>query len=135
MIDAASRSMNFCLNIGPMADGTFPPQAINILNEFGKWLKVNGEAIYGTTGFVKDFTVNADSRITCKDTTAYFIHIIDWKTSPVIITTPLVITTIHPLDSSIHITGTNLSRNNGITTITINRPIIFDPVATVLKLE
>ena len=135
MIDAASRSMNFCLNIGPMADGTFPPQAVNILNGFGKWLKVNGEAIYGTTGFVKDFTVNADSRITCKDTTTYYIHIIDWKTSPVVITTPLVITNIHPLDSSINITSTNLSRNNGITTITVNRPIIFDRVATVLKLE
>ena len=36
------------LNIGPMASGEVPEQSVNNLLEVGKWLKINGEAIYGT---------------------------------------------------------------------------------------
>lgn len=36
------------LNIGPKADGTIPDEDRNILLNIGKWLKINGEAIYGT---------------------------------------------------------------------------------------
>ncbi len=36
------------MNIGPKADGTIPGEAAKILRSIGKWLTVNGEAIYGT---------------------------------------------------------------------------------------
>lgn len=36
------------MNIGPTADGRISPIFEERLLEFGKWLKVNGEAIYGT---------------------------------------------------------------------------------------
>jgi len=36
------------LNIGPKASGEVPQQSIDNLLEVGKWLKVNGEAIYET---------------------------------------------------------------------------------------
>lgn len=36
------------MNIGPKADGTFPAESINCLEEVGSWMKVNSEAIYGT---------------------------------------------------------------------------------------
>ena len=39
---------NLLLNIGPMSDGTIPEKDASILREIGKWLKINGEAIYGT---------------------------------------------------------------------------------------
>lgn len=39
---------NLLLNIGPKADGTIPEKDASILREIGKWLKINGEAIYGT---------------------------------------------------------------------------------------
>lgn len=135
MIDAASKSMNFCLNIGPLADGTFPPEAINILNAFGKWLKVNGEAIYGTTGFVKNFTVSNTSRITCKDTSAYYIHVMDWSKTPLTIATSLDIKQVKSLDPSVNLLDSKIHRQNGITTITVNKPLKTDPTATVLKLE
>lgn len=49
LIDAASRGGNFLLNVGPTAEGTFPQPIVERLMEMGKWLRVNGEAIYGTS--------------------------------------------------------------------------------------
>lgn len=39
---------NFLLNVGPNADGELPPEAVSRMQEIGQWLKVNGDAIYGT---------------------------------------------------------------------------------------
>ncbi len=48
LIDIVSRGGNFLLDIGPKADGTIPPIMQERLLEIGKWLSVNGDAIYGT---------------------------------------------------------------------------------------
>jgi alpha-L-fucosidase len=48
LIDTVSRGGNLLLNIGPAADGTIPVIMQERLVEIGDWLKVNGEAIYGT---------------------------------------------------------------------------------------
>jgi len=47
-VDAVSNGGNLLLDIGPKADGTIPPQQVNILEELGKWNKKNGEAIFGS---------------------------------------------------------------------------------------
>lgn len=46
LVDIVSKNGRLLLNIGPKADGTIPDEDKNILLEIGKWLKVNGEAIY-----------------------------------------------------------------------------------------
>lgn len=48
LVDLVSRGGNLLLDIGPAADGTIPPLMEERLLELGAWLRVNGEAIYGT---------------------------------------------------------------------------------------
>ena len=48
LIDIVSKNGNLLLNIGPRSDGTITDEDKNVLLETGKWLSVNGEAIYET---------------------------------------------------------------------------------------
>lgn len=50
LVKNASLGGNYQLNVGPMGDGCFQEAAIKRLREIGAWLRVNGEAIYGTVG-------------------------------------------------------------------------------------
>jgi alpha-L-fucosidase len=42
-----SKGGNYLLNVGPMANGVIPGEAQNNLRTVGRWLKINGEAVYG----------------------------------------------------------------------------------------
>lgn len=48
LIANVSKGGNFLLNVGPDGSGIIPPKSAENLLEVGKWLEVNGEAIYGT---------------------------------------------------------------------------------------
>ncbi|MDF7801307.1 alpha-L-fucosidase [Pontiellaceae bacterium B1224] len=48
MIEVISRNGNFLVNIGPQADGTIPEPQVERLRAMGDWLKINGDAIYGS---------------------------------------------------------------------------------------
>jgi alpha-L-fucosidase len=49
IVDIASRGGNYLLNVGPDGNGVIPEASVQILKEIGAWMKINGEAIYGTT--------------------------------------------------------------------------------------
>ena len=48
LVDMVSRGGNLLLDIGPKADGTIPAIMEERLLQIGDWLKINGDAIYGT---------------------------------------------------------------------------------------
>jgi len=48
LADIISKNGCLLLNIAPKADGTIPADQADVLKGLGAWLKVNGEAIYGT---------------------------------------------------------------------------------------
>jgi alpha-L-fucosidase len=48
LVRIISRGGNFLLNIGPSPQGDFSDTAYSRLKEIGAWMKVHGEAVYGT---------------------------------------------------------------------------------------
>ncbi|WP_322481091.1 alpha-L-fucosidase [Thermogemmatispora sp.] len=46
LIDTVSKNGVFLLNIGPRADGSIPEPEADLLRRLGRWLTINGEAIY-----------------------------------------------------------------------------------------
>jgi len=81
LIDIASKGGNYLLNVGPDATGLIPQPSVERLKEVGKWMKVNGEAIYGTQA--NPFTETAWGRVTQKQNgknTKLYLHIFDWPT-------------------------------------------------------
>jgi alpha-L-fucosidase len=48
LVDIVSKNGNLLLNVGPKSDGTIPDEVQQVLRDVGAWLKINGNAIYGT---------------------------------------------------------------------------------------
>ncbi|MGB5895938.1 MAG: alpha-L-fucosidase, partial [Ignavibacteriaceae bacterium] len=48
LVDIIAKGGNFLLNIGPKADGSFPQESIDRLNEISKWMAVNSKFVHGT---------------------------------------------------------------------------------------
>src|SRR4030095_11934344 len=47
LVDIVSKGGNYLLNVGPTAEGVIPQPSADVLRTVGRWLKVNGEAVYG----------------------------------------------------------------------------------------
>jgi len=76
LVDIASKGGNYLLNVGPTAEGLIPQPSVERLADAGKWMKVNSEAIYGTTA--SPFPTQLSfGRATSKPGKVY-LHVFDW---------------------------------------------------------
>lgn len=87
LIDIASKGGNFLLNVGPTAEGVIPEPSVERLAEVGKWMKVNGEAIYETSANPFPQTP-AWGRVTEKPGKLY-LHVFDWPKDRKLVAPPL----------------------------------------------
>ena len=79
LVDIASKGGNYLLNVGPTSKGLIPEPSVERLKEIGKWIKVNGDSIYGTTAspFVKLDWGRCTKKVTNKGATLY-LHVFNW---------------------------------------------------------
>jgi alpha-L-fucosidase len=75
LIDIVSKGGNYLLNVGPTSEGLVPQPSIERLAEVGKWMKINGEAIYGTSA--SPFSFLPWGRCTQKGNKLY-LHVFEW---------------------------------------------------------
>jgi len=71
LINVVSKGGNLLLDVGPTADGRIPVIMQERLLQIGEWLKVNGEAIYGTRPWRQ--TSEGNVRYTAKGDAVYAI--------------------------------------------------------------
>jgi len=86
LIDTVSRGGNLLLDIGPTADGRIPDIMQERLLDIGDWLRVNGDAIYGT----KTWRVQKEGntvKYTSKDNSVYAISLV-WPGKELVLTAP-----------------------------------------------
>lgn len=66
LVDVASKGGNYLLNVGPDALGEIPEPSLQRLADMGAWIKVNGEAIYGTESLETGYKQGENIRFTKK---------------------------------------------------------------------
>ena len=80
LVDIASKGGNYLLNVGPRADGTFPPEAVDRLRDFRDWMSANVTTIRESRAAQLEpapwgrFTV----RVTDHNTTVLSLLVFDW---------------------------------------------------------
>ncbi len=134
--DIASKGGNFLLNIGPRADGTIPQQSIDRLNDMGRWMKVNSEAIYGTEAspFARRLPWG---RVTRKDAPdggiTLYLHVWDWPEDG-----KILLPTLHELPSSgtVLAGGATVAAERTVDGIVVSLPgDAPDPDVSVVRLD
>ncbi len=65
---------NLLFNVGPMADGRIEQRQIDRLREIGDWLKINGEAVYGTIGGPYEPT---EYMVSTRKSNKIYLHLLD----------------------------------------------------------
>lgn len=133
LVDIASKGGNYLLNIGPKPDGTFPQPSIERLAEIGRWMRVNGEAIYRTQA--SPFGLLPWGRCTQREEngdTLLYVSVFDWPADG-----RLVLPDLKNEISSARLLagGPSLAASISADGATINLPKTApDPIASVIKL-
>jgi alpha-L-fucosidase len=149
LVDIVSKGGNYLLNVGPMADGIIPLPSQDNLRTVGRWLKVNGEAVYGAgpSPFGDEFgepsargskdvrgnplvLTQTEWRVTTKPGKLY-ITFFNEPRAPFPIPMKNTVTRAYRLADNVPV---EITHENGRTLLNIERPIL-DPMATVIVIE
>ncbi|MFO0837540.1 MAG: alpha-L-fucosidase [Phycisphaerae bacterium] len=80
LVDIASKGGNLLLNVGPTSEGLIPPESVERLRAIGAWLRIHGDAIYGTRA--SPMAAPQWGRVTMRklpgDVTRLYLHVFDW---------------------------------------------------------
>lgn len=80
LVDIASKGGNYLLNVGPTSTGEIPRPEVDRLQAVGKWMDVNGEAIYGASAspFGHPFDWGRCTAKIRPDKTILYLHVWNW---------------------------------------------------------
>lgn len=131
LIDIVSKGGNYLLNVGPTGEGRIPAASVQRLADMGRWMKVNGEAIYGTGPM--PFTEPLPwGRATRKDGKLY-LHVFDWPADGTI-----RLPQLHGKIAAARLLagGARVAVTEGADGVTIKLPAKApDPIASVVALD
>ena len=150
LIDIVSKGGNYLLNVGPTAEGVIPQVSQDILRTVGRWLAVNGEAVYGAspTPFGEELgeqsargakDVRGDAlvyqqiqwRVTTRPGKLYFTFFDEPRAPfPLPAMKNRALKAYRLADKA----PVEMKTDNGRTVLNIERPI-YDPMATVVVVE
>jgi alpha-L-fucosidase len=150
LVDIVSKGGNYLLNVGPTAEGVIPQASQDVLRTVGRWLKVNGEAVYGasaspfgaefgeyTSRGGKDvrgqrlFLPQTEWRVTAKPGKLYITFFSEPRAPFEIPAMKNKITRAYRLADR---AAVELTNESGKTSLTLERPML-DPMATVVVVE
>jgi alpha-L-fucosidase len=83
LIEKVSRGGNLLLNIGPTADGRIPVIMQQRLSDIGRWLKVNGDAIYGSRKWSGSAAAKSDGVFFTRKGSDLYVILTRWPSSTV----------------------------------------------------
>lgn len=134
LVDIASKGGNFLLNVGPTAEGEFPPESIDLLKKMGDWMKVNGEAVYGSKA--SPWGLFDWGRCTTKDskngTTLYF-SVFNWPADGKL-TIPGFKNKV--VSAKMIATGSPVKTSAAGDVLTLSLPLTApDPIASVVRVD
>jgi alpha-L-fucosidase len=150
LVDIVSKGGNYLLNVGPTAEGVIPQPSQEILRTVGRWLRVNGEAVYGAgaTPFGDELgeasgrgakDVRGDAlvyqqiqwRVTTQPGKLYFTFFDEPRAPFALPRMKNTATRAYRLADKAPV---DMKTENGRTVLTLDRPIL-DPMATVVVVE
>jgi alpha-L-fucosidase len=83
LIEVAARNGNYLLNVGPTAEGVIPQESVDRLREVGQWMKVNGDAIYGSKA--SPFPYDASWGTVTQKAGKLYLHVFEWPKGDLVV--------------------------------------------------
>jgi alpha-L-fucosidase len=138
LIDVASKGGNYLLNIGPKGDGSIPVESVCSFQAIGRWMRVNGESIYGTTasplGALPWGRCTAKRVGSSEDEPILYFHVFSWPTDGRLVLPGLAARSGRPVRILGSAEPVSASSNGNDLLLTLPSAAL-DPIATVIRLD